>query len=210
MSAEDHPDVRASDGERERTIDALRTAGGEGRLTFEELADRVEVAAAATTRDELQRLTNDLPADGRVADVVAPGGGPAPGGEIVAPAQHSSLFGDVRRSGPWLVPQHSSWKSCFGDIVLDLREGRVGAAEVTIEANTVFGTIDVLVPEGIVVDLRCRTVLGDVKQEAGDLAPLGAPRVIVTGRTIFGNVRVRAQRLRERIADRILGASDRG
>jgi hypothetical protein len=40
--------VRASDAEREAAIERLRHAAGEGRLTFEELADRIEVAAEVT------------------------------------------------------------------------------------------------------------------------------------------------------------------
>src|SRR5688500_16523807 len=54
-------DVRASDVERERTIELLRDAAAEGRLGFEELADRIDVAAQAVTRRELERLTADLP-----------------------------------------------------------------------------------------------------------------------------------------------------
>jgi hypothetical protein len=49
-----------------------------------------------------------------------------------------------------------------------------------------------LVPEGVVVEVRSRTLLGDVRQEAGEVAAAGAPRVILTGGTVFGHVRVRA------------------
>jgi uncharacterized protein DUF1707/cell wall-active antibiotic response 4TMS protein YvqF len=203
MTAEDHPDLRASDHERDRTIDILREAAGEGRLTFEELADRIEDAAAARTRGELERLTRDLPITSAAAD-------PAPA-EVATPAAHSSVLGDVHRAGAWVVPARSSWRSCFGDIVLDLREARVGAGEVVIDANTIFGDIDVLVPEHIAVEVRIRTILGFHFHTAGDAAaPAGAPRVILTGRTVFGDVHVRARRLRERIADRLLGRPQRG
>ena len=40
-------DVRASDAEREATIERFRHAAAEGALTFEELADRIEAASAA-------------------------------------------------------------------------------------------------------------------------------------------------------------------
>jgi hypothetical protein len=40
----DGPAVRASDAEREAAIERLRTGAADGRLTFQELADRVEVA----------------------------------------------------------------------------------------------------------------------------------------------------------------------
>lgn len=197
MAADDQPDTRASDLERERTIDVLREAAGEGRLTFEELADRIEDAAGSRTRGELDELTGDLPAAG-VAD--------APLSEIAAPAAQSSFFGDLRRSGVWVVPVRSGWRTCFGDVKLDLREARVGGGDVTIEADTVFGDVELLVPEGIAVEIRCTTILGDVRQDAGGQAPPGAPRVILSGRTVFGNVRVCSQRLRERIADRLFGA----
>jgi hypothetical protein len=205
MTAEQHPDLRASDAERERTIDALRDAAAEGRLTFEELADRIESAAGARTRGELDELTRDLPAATAGARVA-----PMPAGELMVPARQSSVFGDVRRSGGWIVPPRSSWQSCFGDVVLDLREARVGAFEVVIEASSVFGDIDLLVPEGITVEIRTSTIFGSVRQEADGVAPAGAPRVILSGWTVFGDVRVRARRLGERLADRLLGRPPRG
>jgi hypothetical protein len=114
MTAEDHPDLRASDHERDRTIDILREAVGEGRLTFEELADRIEVAATARTRGELERLTRDLPKTSTAAPTTPP--------EVATPPPQSSVLGDVRRIGAWVVPPRSSWRSCFGDIVLGLLE----------------------------------------------------------------------------------------
>jgi hypothetical protein len=54
--------TRASDSEREAIVARLRQAAGEGRLTVEELTERIDAAYAATTRDELEPLTADLPA----------------------------------------------------------------------------------------------------------------------------------------------------
>jgi len=189
--------LRASDRERERTVDVLREAAGEGRLTFEELTDRVEAALRATTRGELERLTGDIPDATLSASAAA-------SRELVVPTRQSAVFGDLRRAGAWTVPERSSWQTCFGDIVLDLREAHVSAAEMTIDARTVFGDIELLVPEGVAVEVRGRTVFGDVRQQAGEVAPSGAPRVILAGRTVFGDVRVRAQRLRERLAQHLL------
>lgn len=205
MMAEDHTDLRASDLERERTIDALRAAAGEGRVTFEELADRIQAAGDASTHGELDRLTRDLPAPDPAPDRAA-----TAGGDLAAPARRSSVFGDVRCAGSWLVPEQSSWQSIFGDIVLDLREARVGTAEVAIAANTVFGDVQLLVPEGVFVEVRMSTLFGDIRQQAGNAAPGAAPRVILSGRTVFGDVRIRPHRLRERVADRILGRDARG
>ena len=58
------PALRASDAERERAADALRHAAGDGRLTMEELDERLHSAYEAQTRAELERL---------VADIAVPG-----------------------------------------------------------------------------------------------------------------------------------------
>ena len=190
--------VRASDAEREDTATILRDAAAEGRLTFEELADRIELAMGSRTREQLQRLTGDLPAPDREPD---PGGD---AGALTAPAAvTTSLLGDIRRSGVWSLPAESSYRTVFGNVVLDLREAQVTAKEVTIDANSLFGDIDLLVPEGVAVEVRSRRVMGSISQEADAVKP-GAPRVVLTGRTVFGNVRVRHRRLHERLG-RLLG-----
>jgi hypothetical protein len=61
--------VRASDEERERTVQALRDHFAVGRLESAELEHRVRQAYAARTRRELALLLIDLPSDrtGRAA-----------------------------------------------------------------------------------------------------------------------------------------------
>ncbi len=57
----DLPDLRASHADRDRVVDALRVAGGDGRLSAEELDTRLESALSARTLGELAELTADLP-----------------------------------------------------------------------------------------------------------------------------------------------------
>lgn len=67
MSSQDPPQtpvppaLRASDADRERTATLLREHTGAGRLTPEELSDRLDVAYAARTVAELETLVHDLP-----------------------------------------------------------------------------------------------------------------------------------------------------
>jgi hypothetical protein len=57
----DRTEIRASDAERERVVSFLRDKTAEGRLTADELDDRVGRAYRAVSRAELQRLVRDLP-----------------------------------------------------------------------------------------------------------------------------------------------------
>jgi Domain of unknown function (DUF1707) len=63
--------TRASDADRERVVDWLREGHFHGRLTVEELDERIERAYAAVTRGELSALVTDLPIP-RAGAVVAP------------------------------------------------------------------------------------------------------------------------------------------
>jgi hypothetical protein len=53
-------DLRASDSEREVTVERLRVAGMEGRLDSDELEDRIESAYGARWCSELDALTLDI------------------------------------------------------------------------------------------------------------------------------------------------------
>ena len=55
-------ELRAADVDRERTADVLRTATAEGRISAEELEERLEVAFGARTFGELEQVVDDLPA----------------------------------------------------------------------------------------------------------------------------------------------------
>ena len=110
--------ILASDAERERSVALLRDAVGEGRLTLEEFSERVGLAQAARTDQELVRLTRDLPHDPTTS---AP---PAAASE-----EHRAFCSHLIRSGLWSLPAHSSWRSIFGTIDLDLRQARLAGAE---------------------------------------------------------------------------------
>lgn len=78
----DEPVMRASDGDRDGTVERLNAAFAEGRLTRSELDERVRSAYAARSWPQLGELTEDLPSAASPADVspasstVAPTGKP--------------------------------------------------------------------------------------------------------------------------------------
>ena len=60
-------ELRASHDDRDRVVELLRVSAGDGRLTAEELDERLEQAMTARTYGELARLVADLPAVGSAA-----------------------------------------------------------------------------------------------------------------------------------------------
>jgi Domain of unknown function (DUF1707)/Cell wall-active antibiotics response 4TMS YvqF len=172
--------ILASDAERERSIALLRDAVSDGRLTLEEFSDRVGRAQLARTDRELAALTVDLPAA-------------APAVPAIPAVRHRALFSKLVRRGAFELPARSSWRSLFGTIVLDLRQARLPGPEVELEIFNLFGTVTVLVPAGVLVDVEGGGAFASqVLEPPAWLPPAGAPRVRIRASGPGGTLYVRS------------------
>jgi hypothetical protein len=170
--------ARASDADRDRTIEALAAASAEGRLSLEEYSQRSEAALRARTLGELTGLTSDLPAP--------PHSDAAP-----VPVQITAVLGNESRKGPWVVPAHMAVRSVLGDCHLEMQQAVIGQHVTTIDATVRFGTMTIFVPDGIDVRLTGRAVLGAKSSQLhGEPLP-GAPVIIVNCDVLCGSVAVR-------------------
>jgi uncharacterized membrane protein YccC len=61
MRMPDAPDLRVSDEQRDRAAEDIREHFAAGRLTEDELSDRIQAVYSARTEQELNRLLSDLP-----------------------------------------------------------------------------------------------------------------------------------------------------
>jgi Domain of unknown function (DUF1707) len=100
-------DLRASHDDRDRVVELLTGAAGDGRLTPEELDERVGAALTARTHGELAALVSDLPA---VPDLPA-GAAAATPKDLVRIDCHS---GAARRDGRWVVPRRMEVRAPWG------------------------------------------------------------------------------------------------
>ena len=137
-SGGDSGGILASDAERDATVERLRDAAGEGRLTLEEFSDRMEQASTAKTRAELDQLLTDLPA-GHEADGTGTGGSTVAVGGAGAPSWHVSPIGGLNVSGPWRMGRHLVVISLIGGARLDLSQAELAARDVTLTKVSVIG-----------------------------------------------------------------------
>ncbi|HEX5291602.1 MAG TPA: DUF1707 domain-containing protein [Streptosporangiaceae bacterium] len=84
-----HGHLRASHADRERAIDVLKAAFAEGRLNQEEYTDRVGLAHASRTYDDLGALVADLPVG--PFGTLAPAPGPLAPAPVPAPVPPARL-----------------------------------------------------------------------------------------------------------------------
>src|SRR5579863_2125413 len=95
--------LRASHADRDQVVELLRMAAGDGRLSAEELDDRLERALTARTYAELAVLTADLPAT--AGSVVVPSGTGALSATPKDLVRIDVRGSSARRDGPWMVPK---------------------------------------------------------------------------------------------------------
>jgi hypothetical protein len=179
----DTPAVRASDADREQAVERLRAASAEGRLTLEELAERVTAAYDARTHEELEQLVRDLPTETEAGVSVAPRRRPT--------RMLFSLFGSTEREGRIRVRRRVTCLTAFGNIDLDLRRATLEGDVITIVAIGAFGALDVYVPEGVEVDFRGLAVFGHARARGDDPPPRpGTPLVRVFAFSLWAGLDV--------------------
>ena len=193
--------TRASDAEREAVVTRLQDAASEGRLTVEELAERIDAAYAARTHAELEPLTADLPAAPASVASGPPVVGPAGGG--VASGSRSAtilgILGGGDRKGRWRVPARTTVVNVMGGADLDLREAVLETAAVEITVWSLMGGSDITVSEGVHVELEGFALLGGNKLRLEGPPPgPGAPVVRVKAWSLMGGTDVRTRQSRSR------------
>jgi len=170
--------LRASDADRDRTLEALAAASAEGRLNLEEYAQRSDAALVARTVRELTGLTADLPA--------VPHADAAP-----VPVEITAVLGNESRKGPWVVPAHIKVRSVLGDCHLEMQQAVIRQHVTTIDATVRFGTMTIFVPDGIDVRMHGRAVLGAKSSQLRGEPQPGAPVIVVNCNVFCGSVTVR-------------------
>lgn len=142
MADERKPALLIGDGDRERGIESFRDAVLEGRLTLEEFSERVGNVQLARTEPDLAAQLADLPAQPKSVALSTPA------------VKYRAVCSKLVRSGPWELSEQAVSFSCiFGTIQLDLRQATLHDRVVDLHLFNLFGTVTLIVPEGIAVSV---------------------------------------------------------
>jgi hypothetical protein len=200
-AAAGHGALRVSHEDRDQVAESLRVAAGDGRLTADELDERLEKALTARTYADLAVLVADLPAAGTaLAPLPGPLAALLPGGTGHAPAKElvkiHTTSGHSERVGRWTVPARMDLRVTSGHITIDFTEAVITQHVLNIDAEVRSGHITLITKPGIAVELDDVSVRsGQVKVRApwGDGVP-AALRVIVAGTCGSGQIVARPRR----------------
>jgi Domain of unknown function (DUF1707)/Cell wall-active antibiotics response 4TMS YvqF len=207
--------MRVSDADRDQAAEVLREAAGQGRISMDELDERLELAYAAKTYADLAAVTSDLPKDGAALSLAGPAVPASRIGGTPGSKFSLAIMSGARRAGAWVVPPSYVAVAVMGGIELDLREARFAEPEVTLHAYTLMGSIQITVPEDVDVDVSGIAFMGGFDHRASGPGVPGAPRVKVIGFALMGGVEVRRKPLkkkkqRQAVEDGVPNAVDGG
>jgi len=209
--------MRISDADREQVAQVLHQAMSEGRITINELEERLTVVYAAKTFADLKPVTADLPTGSAIA--------PAASAGVVQPAAPRALgmpdnrlgghpgsttsigvLSGAMRKGSWVLPpQHTSF-AFWGGAEIDLRNARFAEKSSTITAIAVMGGIEITVPDDINVNVTGIGFMGAFQLEdksGAPPAPATAPTVTINGLGFWGGVIVYRKPAKDLNAPRI-------
>lgn len=183
--------LRAGDDDRHVIAERLRDAAADGRLSLEELEERLELVYAAKTVGELAPLTDDLPTAPRPTDMT--------------PLQLSSTLAHLRREGYWEPPAAITVWARMADVRLDLTQARIPAATMDIDVHGWASNVEVIVPDGARVDIDGLSTPMASSQVRGSRAGAGGVTVRISGRMTLGSVRARRLSIAEAFLRRTFG-----
>jgi hypothetical protein len=187
--------MRASDSDRERVAESLREAAAEGRLSLDELNERLDQVFSARTYAELAPITADLPSPGthQPAPARTASSGPLSsdwfGGQPGGSAAIAILGGFVRK-GDWVAPPTLSAVAILGGGEIDLRDARFAEHTVRITAVVIMGGIQITVPEDANVQVNGIGIMGGFDHTAAGSGSPGGPRIVISGFAFWGGVQV--------------------
>src|SRR5215471_15148822 len=144
--------MRVGDADREQAANVLREAAAQGRLSMDELDERLELAYAAKTYADLEPVTGDLPKPG---SALSTPGVTVPAGRIGGTPRNKfsiAVMSGARRKGWWVLPRSYVAVAIMGGVELDLREASFSEPEVTLHAYTLMGRIQSTGPHDLEVD----------------------------------------------------------
>ncbi|MEU5540586.1 DUF1707 domain-containing protein [Streptomyces sp. NPDC020362] len=183
------PELRASHADRDRAVDVLRIAAGDGLLTADELDERLEAALSARTLSELATLTVDLPsvltAEAEVSEVK----------DVVRIEQVHS--GAVERTGRWVLPRRLELAVTWCDVTLDFTEAVITQDTLRIDVAMAGKSLALVTRPGVEVGVDGLTLVHCKLKHRRMPTPPDAPvtlRVELVGQKAHGKVVVRPPR----------------
>jgi len=183
--------LRISDRDRDEVATALRAAAGEGRLTAEELDERIAQLPSLRTYGDLDRLLADLPVPHPSQTLVTRGtvGLQQPQEQVL---HLDGGFSSEIRTGQWELPRTIKISGTMGHVRMDCSQATCPHPQVDVEVSGGMGSIAIVVPLGWAANIDdVRKSWGSARSKVTNRPTPGSPLLVFSGNMGMGSLVVR-------------------
>jgi hypothetical protein len=151
---------------REQVIARISECYAGDVLDVDELERRLDLAHAASTVAELDALVADLaPAPAQTTALVTQTRAlTVDDPNRPATKKLRVVMGAIERRGPWTVPKQTNLKVFWGSAELDFRDASLGPGVTTIHVGVTMGSLEIVVPPWLAVDVDVSSFMGSVEE----------------------------------------------
>ncbi|WP_197430152.1 DUF1707 SHOCT-like domain-containing protein [Auraticoccus cholistanensis] len=195
--SEQQPQLRIGDRERDLVASVLQDAMAEGRITMEEMQERVDAALRARYFSDLDPLVADLPIEPPSTALTRPRPGveprlaSTPGSSEADRLVLDAGWSSVARTGRWDVPPFIEINASLGSVKLDCLQA-VAPPVVDIRVIGSAGSVTIVVPETWAANVdRLRTGWGSAHCKLPTSPQPGGTLLVLHGSVGMGTLNVR-------------------
>jgi Domain of unknown function (DUF1707)/Cell wall-active antibiotics response 4TMS YvqF len=189
--------------ERDVAEARLRQAVADEMLTLDEFGDRMRALLGARTRGDLQQAVAGMPVAAEPLRRTRERGTARPARR----QQHIiAVMSEEAARGRWRPAPETTAIGVMGNAIVDLQGAEYEGDELKISAIAFMGGVEIVVPEGVEVELSGFSIMGDRSNKLDAPVLPDAPLVRVDAYAVMGSVEIRHPKKKERIAD----SDDRG
>lgn len=203
---ERHPDPNsdvpvAVNREKEHAIARLRAHYVRDDIDVEEYERLIDVAWAADSRADLERIFSRLPAlpEADRPPELEVGGLPASAPALARRGEQKNtgfqlaLLGGSDRKGAWVPPKKLHTLALMGGAGLDFREAHFGPGVTEVNVLAFMGGVDIIVPPGVTVETSGFGIMGGFDGHSQTVASddPSAPVLRIRGLAVMGGIDVK-------------------
>jgi hypothetical protein len=186
---------------RNHVIDQLKLNYAHDNLEVEDFETRLESANALEDKFELLGLLRDLPAIREGEDGLedeSEMGVRINRGRVRSGETMFAILGGAERSGEWHPARDIKVLALMGGVDLDLSEAYLPPEGLSIEVVAIMGGMDVIVPEGINVEVSGVPLLGGFDNKTSGRHYPNAPTLRVSGVAMMGGIDIKTKKRRKK------------
>lgn len=194
-----HAQMRASDRDRQLVADVLTAAYADGRITRDELDERLSSTWAARTFGDLTPITHDLTGSRAITQYTTPtpvvrSSSAAPDAVAIAPpgaaqSTYTAIMSTINPQSGVALRSRTNVTSVMGEVKLDLRGGSMESNECQLSVQCIMGSLTITVPAGVSVRDEMVKIMAETKMK-GLVPEAAGPVLVLTGTVFMGEIKV--------------------